>query len=131
MIIKPKGWNEANTYLLGVLNSKLVRFWLYHRGKKQGDQLQIDKNPLKYIPIRKIEFTDPNDKVRHDRMTKLVINMQERQKRLVDITTPNDIIAFQRQVDAIDRQIDQLVFELYGLIDDEIQIVEQATPEER
>jgi hypothetical protein len=33
----------------------------------------------------------------------------------------------QRQIDATDRQIDQLVYELYGLTDKEIKIVEDAT----
>ena len=35
--------------------------------------------------------------------------------------------ALQRQIDATDRQIDQLVYEFYGLTDDEIRIVEEAT----
>ena len=34
----------------------------------------------------------------------------------------------QRQIDATDRQIDRLVYELYGLTDAEIQIVEGAKP---
>ena len=33
----------------------------------------------------------------------------------------------QRQIDVADRRIDQLVYELYALIDDEIRIVEEAT----
>ena len=33
----------------------------------------------------------------------------------------------QRQIDATDRQIDQLVYELYELTDEEIKIVEEAT----
>ncbi len=33
----------------------------------------------------------------------------------------------QRQIDATDRQIDQLVYELYGLTDNENRIVEEAT----
>ncbi|MCK4600241.1 hypothetical protein KAU37_10565 [Candidatus Bipolaricaulota bacterium] len=33
----------------------------------------------------------------------------------------------QRQIDATDRQIDQLVYELYGLTDGEIRIVEEGT----
>ena len=33
----------------------------------------------------------------------------------------------QRQIDAADRQIDQLVYELYCLADDEIALVEEAT----
>jgi hypothetical protein len=33
----------------------------------------------------------------------------------------------QRQIDATDRQIDQLAYELYGLTDEEIRIVVEAT----
>ena len=33
----------------------------------------------------------------------------------------------QRQIDTTDRQIDRLAYELYGLTDDEIRIVEEAT----
>ncbi len=40
---------------------------------------------------------------------------------------PSDQTAIQRQIDATDRQIDQLVYELYGLTDDEIKVVEEAT----
>jgi hypothetical protein len=42
--------------------------------------------------------------------------------------TPATQTALQHQIDAIDRQIDQLVYQLYGLTDDEIKIVEEATP---
>ncbi|HUU98974.1 MAG TPA: hypothetical protein VM487_24850 [Phycisphaerae bacterium] len=35
--------------------------------------------------------------------------------------------ALRRQIDATDRQIDRLVYELYGLTDEEIRIVEEAT----
>ena len=41
--------------------------------------------------------------------------------------TPVDKRAIQRQIDATDRQIDRLVYELYGLTEDEIRIVEEAT----
>ena len=33
----------------------------------------------------------------------------------------------QRQIDATDKEIDRLVYELYGLTDEEIRIVEEAT----
>jgi len=32
----------------------------------------------------------------------------------------------QRQIDATDKQIDKLVYELYGLTNEEIQIVEES-----
>ena len=39
---------------------------------------------------------------------------------------PNDKTRFQREIAATDRRIDQLVYELYGLTDEEIEIVEEA-----
>lgn len=40
-------------YLTGLLNSKLVAFWLKHKGKMQGNAYQLDKEPLLAIPIYK------------------------------------------------------------------------------
>ena len=44
------------------------------------------------------------------------------------LTTPVDKTVLQRRIHATDRQIDQLVYESYALTDDEIRIVEEATP---
>jgi hypothetical protein len=41
--------------------------------------------------------------------------------------TPHSKTALQREIAALDRQIDQLVYELYGLTDEEIALVEAAT----
>ncbi len=41
--------------------------------------------------------------------------------------TPHEQAAGSRQLAATDQEIDQLVYELYGLTDDEIRIVEEAT----
>ena len=41
--------------------------------------------------------------------------------------TPDEQARLQRQIDATDRQIDQLVYDLYGLTAEEIRIVEEAT----
>jgi len=41
--------------------------------------------------------------------------------------SPPDRASLQSQIDGTDRQIDQLVYELYGLSEDEIRIVEEAT----
>jgi hypothetical protein len=40
--------------------------------------------------------------------------------------TPTDKTAIQRQIDATDARIDRLVYELYGLTEEEIRIVEEA-----
>lgn len=38
-------------YLTGILNSRVIEFWLKNRGKMQGDNYQLDKEPLMRIPI--------------------------------------------------------------------------------
>lgn len=38
-------------YLTGLLNSKLIEFWLRNKGKMQGPNFQLDKEPLLQIPI--------------------------------------------------------------------------------
>lgn len=38
-------------YLTGLLNSRVMRFWLRHRGKMQGHHFQIDKEPLLALPL--------------------------------------------------------------------------------
>ncbi len=53
--------------------------------------------------------------------------ISDQQKQAAAGGTPPNNTAIQRQIDATDRQIDQLVYELYGLTDDEIRIVEDVT----
>jgi adenine-specific DNA-methyltransferase len=48
-VIKTKRVNLK--FLIGVLNSKIVAFWLRYKGKMQGDLYQVDKEPLLNIPI--------------------------------------------------------------------------------
>jgi adenine-specific DNA-methyltransferase len=40
-------------YLLGLLNSKLIFFWLYHKGKRKGEMLELYLTPLSEIPVLK------------------------------------------------------------------------------
>jgi hypothetical protein len=60
-------------------------------------------------------------------MVALVDQMLSLHKSLSAAKSPPDKEALQRRIDATDRQIDRLVYELYGLTDDEIKIVEEAT----
>ena len=44
--------NRVNLkYLTGLLNSKLIEFWLKNKGKMQGANYQLDKEPLQQLPI--------------------------------------------------------------------------------
>ncbi len=64
-VIKTNRINQK--YLTLLLNSKLIEFWLRHKGKMQGDNFQLDKEPILTIPIVQITnenyFTDLYDKI--------------------------------------------------------------------
>jgi len=57
-------------------------------------------------------------------MVSLVEQMLTLHKQLQEARTPHEQTALQRQIEAKDLQIDALVYELYGLTEEEIKIVE-------
>nr|WP_320161698.1 N-6 DNA methylase [uncultured Methanoregula sp.] len=120
---------KNDLYLLGVLNSKLI-FNYYKRiatvigDPDKGGRLRWFSQDVVKIPIRTINFADPVDKARHDRMVALVTQMLDLNKRLQDASLDHDKELLQRQVEATDASIDKLVYELYGLTEEEIAVVE-------
>ena len=120
-ILKLKlGANIKYFYLLGILNSPFIGWYF----KKKFQISEEDTFPQ--IMIRDILqlFIPTTDVARHDRMVSLVDRMLALHKQLQLARTPHDEIAIQRQIEATDRQIDALVYELYGLTEEEIGIVE-------
>ena len=91
----------------------------------RGGYFAANKQFIEQLPIRTINFSDPEDKARHDRMVALVERMPEMNKLLPSARTGQQTTMLQRQIDATDKQIDTLVYELYGLSDEEIAIVEE------
>nr|MCU0508277.1 restriction endonuclease subunit M [Anaerolineae bacterium] len=82
------------------------------------------KQYLERLPIRTIDFTDRADVARHDRMVALVTQMLDLHARHATEPIPHEKAALQRRIDHTDRQIDALVYELYGLTAEEVAIVE-------
>lgn len=74
--------------------------------------------------VRSINFSNPADKARHDRMVRLVEQMLALHKQLAETRTGHDTNSIQRQIYATDRQTDRLVYELYGLTEEEIAVLE-------
>jgi hypothetical protein len=115
----------GSSYLLGLLNSSLLRMFIHSVCTDlQGDSFNFSGVFVTKTPIRTIDFSVPTDKSRHDRMVHMVERMLSLTKQLAAVKTGHEKTALQRQIDATDRQIDQLVYELYGLTDEEIRIVE-------
>jgi len=118
-------------YLTGLLNSRLLDWCLKRVAARfHGGYFAANKQYIGRLPIRPINFSDPADKARHDKMVTLVERMLELHKRRQVAESDGERETLQRQIDATDRQIDALVYELYGLTEEEIRLVEgtEAAP---
>jgi hypothetical protein len=115
-------------YVLGLLNSKLL-FWRLRTMSNlfRGGWVTCTKQYFGELPIRDIDFAERTDRSSHDIVVELVHRMVASSKQIVAAKTDHERTVLERQIDATDREIDQLVYELYGLTDDEIKIVEEAT----
>ena len=82
---------------------------------------------IKQLPILTINFDDPADVARHDNMVGLVERMLALHRKLAAAAIPADKQLYQRQIEATDRQIDALVYALYGLTEEEIGVVESLS----
>lgn len=96
-------------YLTGLLNSKLVEFWLKYKWKMQWSNYQIDKEPLINIPL--ISWFNEN-------IEKEIVQLVEK----IILNKKNDL---NFDISDLERQIDMLVYKLYWLTDEEIDIVEK------
>ncbi len=123
---------QNDLYLLGVLNSSLA--WAYLKricsvlgDADKGGRLELRSIYLKQLPIRTINFDDSADIARHNRMVGLVDQMLELNRKLAESRIPQTKEVLKRQIESTDRQIDQLVYQLYDLTEEEIGIVESQT----
>ncbi|EKT7747044.1 Eco57I restriction-modification methylase domain-containing protein [Campylobacter coli] len=97
-------------YLTAILNSKLVAFWLKHKGKMQGNNYQIDKEPLLNIPI--VDTNSKNKKLA-DELINLVDEILKAKEQNKNANTQE-----------LENKINSLVYKLYNLTEDEIKIIE-------
>lgn len=116
-------------YLLGFLNSRLFWFAISNIsipfGVRAGQyRYRLIYQYMEKVPIRVIDPSDSLDIARRDRIVSLVESMLAMHERLAGIESVQLRTVIQRQIDATDREIDRLVYELYGLTDKEIELVE-------
>lgn len=111
----------SREYILGLLNSKLLEWFIRQTATQmRGGYYSYESRFIRNLPIRTINFSDPTDKARHDRMVELVERMLALHKRLAEARVPHDKTMLQQQIHVTDRQIDGLVYELYGVTGEEV-----------
>lgn len=90
-------------YLTLLLNSKLIEFWLRYKGKMQGNNFQIDKEPILSIPIVEIE----NEHFFIELFDEISYLKQKNQ-----------------DIDALEKRINILIYKLYDLTFEDIKIID-------
>ncbi|MGA8146804.1 MAG: DNA methyltransferase [Gallionellaceae bacterium] len=120
------GVREHLNYFTAILNSKLLWEWFRHHAKRRGVGLEINGNVLQNAPIRAIDFQNSVDTALHDQTITLVNQMLLLNRKIISSKTPHEQETFKRQMVAIDQEIDKLVYELYGLDEEDISTLERT-----
>lgn len=95
-------------YLAMLLNSKLIKFWLQNKGKMQGENHQIDKEPLQQIP--------------------LALSSQKIQDKISNLYDKIISLPDSERGTTMENEIDHIVYHLYYLTYDEVLIIDPETP---
>jgi adenine-specific DNA-methyltransferase len=92
-------------YLTAILNSKLCHFWLATE-KKQGNNLQVDNEPLYTMPIR---IPNINTQKKVVSLFDQILQMKEKSANTSTYTE--------------EEKIDDLIYEIYDLSENDIKIL--------
>jgi hypothetical protein len=116
------------SFILAILNSRLMSWYFLSRSNvgQRDDFPKIVLKETRSLPIRPVDPKKSPQTKAHDRMVNLVDSMLALHKQLAAAKSAAQKAVIQRQIDANDREIDRLVYDLYGLTKDEIAIVEGA-----
>lgn len=109
-------------FVAGVINSTALRF--YYRTTFQT--IHVQNEELASLPLPQIDFSERTSKTKHDRLAALVDSIIALHGQLRAAKSVAQKIVVQRQIDSTDVEIDQLVYDLYGLTAEEIALLEEA-----
>jgi hypothetical protein len=98
--------------------------WFSHHAKRRGVGLEINGHVLESAPIYPINLKNATEKNIRDGIVRRVDQMMDARLRLETAKTAHERAVLGRFIESTDEEIDKLVYELYGLTDEEIENVE-------
>jgi hypothetical protein len=121
---------EDPEFYLGLLNSKLMKYFFreFVASKNlQGEYSDVLPQMVRSLPVFDTGKVSGSCQVIVSKICEAVTKLNSFIKREKERgLAPQQLAQLQRQIDATDREIDRLVYELYGLTEEEIKIVEGA-----
>jgi adenine-specific DNA-methyltransferase len=116
--------NKYNiTLLLALMNSKLGEYWFNLNGKKRGVGVDIGVKVFRLFPLPKTsnkDFSKLNGEI-----IKWVVQLTELYNNLKTLSLHSSIQQTERQIKHIEDKINTLVYQLYELKKEEIELIER------
>ena len=127
-VLYDAGQSEDMRYFVALLNSSLFTFRFRRIGKlKSSGIIEYFWNSVSRLQVRRIDFGNARERAFHDALARQVMHAEGVVARLFVAKTGHDRAVLEREAAAVDRKIDRLVYELYGLSPTEIELVEASS----
>ncbi len=123
-IVKPF-IQEDTKFLLGILNSNLLAYYFrkkYNRQDKTFPEIRIYE--LASLPIKRI---DKSNKIMKQEIEKFVDQLLRLNEEKVNLKLETKISQIQGKIDYYEAEINRIVYQLYELAKEEIQIIEETS----
>jgi hypothetical protein len=115
-----------NLVLLGILNSRLFSFALaLLRDKRDEKPEMYSPDEIARTPVYTIDLESGHGREQHEKMVYYVRRMLELHEMMKAAGGEPELRGLERQIAATDREIDRLVYELFGLSGAETEFVEE------
>ena len=126
LAVLPRTDSTPLKVILGILNSRLMSLVFLHVAPKSTKGLfpKVIITDARRLPVPNLDSSARLNGLGQRRIERAVERMLSEHTRLGAVRTDHEKEVLQRQIDATDREIDALVYELYGLTDEEIRAVE-------
>jgi hypothetical protein len=112
-------------FLMGLLNSRLLNWVVSQTGTQmRGGYFSFEARFIRSLPIPTLDLKKPSERAHQARLVKQVEKMMSLTPKLHAARSDRDRATLQNAITATDREIDALVYELYGLTPEEIALVE-------
>ena len=118
--------NLSSRFISAILNSKLISWYTYSFIYARAIMtMQFDNPVTSRIPMPVIDLSNPSHKEGHDKIVVLVDNIIELNKKVNTEKNPNSLNMINRQILACEKQLDNLIFSIYNLNDEERRIINE------
>jgi len=117
---------EDTKYLLGILNSKLLAYYFrkkYNRQDKTFPEIRIYE--LCSLPIKRLEKASASIRQKMAKYADDIINLKEENSKTKLQSKKEQLDS---KIDFCEDQINNLVYEIYGLTKEEIKLIEMNSP---